>query len=149
MDEYIKREDALDALMFEPEGSGYQSRARDVIRLLPTADVAPRAEVAREIFWEIDKLLLRIITDDEEGTQFIGVDMQKYYALKKKYTATTAEPPKGKQPKDSENYEKKRLLPGDCFHGEIWYMCPYCFTGIEAHSIPKDRICHKCGNEYL
>ena len=51
-----------------------------------TADVAPRAEVAREIFWEIDKLLAKIITDDEEGTQFIGVDMQKYYALKKKYT---------------------------------------------------------------
>lgn len=62
---------------------------------MPTADVAPRAEVAREIFWEIDKLLLRIITDDEEGTQFIGVDMQKYYALKMKYTATTDEPPKG------------------------------------------------------
>ena len=61
----------------------------------PTADVAPRAEVAREIFWEIDKLLARIITDDEAGTQFIGVDMQKYYALKMKYTATTDEPPKG------------------------------------------------------
>ena len=43
-------------------------------------------EFASEIFWEIDKLLTRIITDDENGTQFIGVDMQKYYALKKKYT---------------------------------------------------------------
>ena len=41
------------------------------------------------------KLLARIITDDEAGTQFIGVDMQKYYALKMKYTATTDEPPKG------------------------------------------------------
>jgi hypothetical protein len=60
-----------------------------------------------------------------------------------------AKQPKAKQPKDSENYEKKRLLAGDCFHGEIWYRCPYCFTGIEVHSIPKDRICHNCGKEYL
>lgn len=69
--------------------------AVDDLHYLPTADIAPRAEVAREIFWEIDKLLARIITDDEAGTQFIGVDMQKYYALKMKYTATTDEPPKG------------------------------------------------------
>ena len=67
----------------------------DEIARMPSADIAPRAEVAREIFWEIDKLLARIITDDEAGTQFIGVDMQKYYALKMKYTATTDEPPKG------------------------------------------------------
>lgn len=60
-----------------------------------------------------------------------------------------AKKPKAKQPKDSENYEKKRLLAGDCFHGEIWCRCPYCLTGIEAHSIPKDRICHNCGKEYL
>jgi hypothetical protein len=57
--------------------------------------------------------------------------------------------PLPEQPKDSENYEKKRLLAGDCFHGEIWCRCPYCFTGIEVHSIPKDRICHNCGKEYL
>lgn len=53
---------------------------------MPAANVAPKSEVAREIFWEIDKLLTRIITDDESGEQFIGVDMQKYYALKTKYT---------------------------------------------------------------
>ena len=45
-----------------------------------------KSEVAREIFWEIDKLLTMIYTDDEDGSKFIGVDMQKYYALKKKYT---------------------------------------------------------------
>ena len=55
-------------------------------KFVSSADVAPRAEVAREIFWEIDKLLLSIITDDEEGTRFVGVDMQKYYALKNKHT---------------------------------------------------------------
>ena len=44
-----------------------------------------KTEIAMEIFWEIDKLLTHIITDDEDGTQFIGIDMQKYYLLKKKY----------------------------------------------------------------
>lgn len=47
--------------------------------------VTPQSEYM-EIFWEIDKLLTKIITDDEDGTSFIGVDMQKYYALKMKYT---------------------------------------------------------------
>ena len=49
---------------------------------LENADVAPRAEVAEKIFWEIDKLLTVVYTDDEDGRKFIGVDMQKYYALK-------------------------------------------------------------------
>lgn len=53
---------------------------------MPTADVAPRAELAREIFWEMDKLLTMVYTDDEDGRKFIGVDMQKYYDLEKKYT---------------------------------------------------------------
>ena len=48
-------------------------------------ELAPRA-VIDEIFWEIDKLLTVIYTDDEDGQKFIGVDMQKYYALKMKYT---------------------------------------------------------------
>lgn len=53
MDEYIKREDALDAVLFALVGTGYQSHALDAVRYAPTADVAPRAEVAREIFREI------------------------------------------------------------------------------------------------
>ena len=44
------------------------------------------AKVAEMIFWEIDKLLTVVYTDDEDGRKFIGVDIQKYYALKKKYT---------------------------------------------------------------
>lgn len=110
---------------------------------MPTADVAPRAEVAREIFAEIK----------EKGrfsdpcVQHIVLSFDELAEIERKYTK--ADPPKAKQPKDLENFEKKRLLAGDCFHGEIWCRCPYCFTGIEAHSIPKDRICHNCGKEYL
>ena len=44
MDEYIKREDALDAVLFALSGTGYQSRAIYAIRELPTADVVLRSE---------------------------------------------------------------------------------------------------------
>lgn len=37
MDEYIKREDALDAVLFALSGTGYQSRAITAIRDVPTA----------------------------------------------------------------------------------------------------------------
>lgn len=36
---YIKREDALDAVLFALVGTGYQSNAIDAIRDVPTADV--------------------------------------------------------------------------------------------------------------
>jgi hypothetical protein len=39
MDEYIKREDALDAVLFALSGTGYQSTAILAIRDIPTADV--------------------------------------------------------------------------------------------------------------
>lgn len=45
MDEYIKREDALDAVLFALVGTGYQSTAIYAIRDVQTADVVPRAEV--------------------------------------------------------------------------------------------------------
>ena len=38
MAEYIEREKALDALLDEMVGTGYQSRAMDAIRFCPTAD---------------------------------------------------------------------------------------------------------------
>ena len=110
---------------------------------MPTADVAPRAEVAREILADIrDKGGF-----NDPFVEYICLSYDDLIALERKYAK--ADPPKAKQPKDLENFEKKRLLAGDCFHGEIWYRCPYCLTGIEAHSIPKDRICHNCGKEYL
>ena len=59
---------------------------------MPNADVAPRAELAREIFWEVDKLLLSITIDEEAEESFVGLDFDKYIALKKKYTE--AETPK-------------------------------------------------------
>ena len=49
MDEYIKREDALDAVLFALVGTGYQSRAILAVRDVPTADVVPRAEVEATI----------------------------------------------------------------------------------------------------
>ena len=54
-----------------------------IIRLLsmerysPTADVAPRAELAREIFEEIDKLHIHVSS---------AYDANRYAELKKKYT---------------------------------------------------------------
>jgi hypothetical protein len=45
MDEYIKREDALDAVLFALVGTGYQSRAIYAIRDIATADVVPKSEV--------------------------------------------------------------------------------------------------------
>ena len=48
-----------------------------MIDMQPTADVAPRAEVAREIFGEIEKLHLHITNE---------FDLRRYEDLKKKYT---------------------------------------------------------------
>ena len=56
MDEYIKREDALDAVLFALCGTGYQSRAIDAVRELPTADVVPKSEVVK-VLDEIEKTI--------------------------------------------------------------------------------------------
>ena len=53
---------------------------------LQAATVEVRAVVAREIFWEMDKLLLSITIDEETEESFVGFDFDKYIALKKKYT---------------------------------------------------------------
>lgn len=50
---------------------------------------ALKRDFAREIFWEIDKLLTIIYTDDEDGRKFVGIDVAQYYELKKKYTEGT------------------------------------------------------------
>lgn len=45
-----------------------------------------------------------------------------------------------------------KLDYGACFHGEIWYRCPHCHKGIEAHSIGDTEdnihICFYCGGKY-
>ena len=56
MEEYIKRQDAYNAILDELVGTGYQSGALRAIEFIPAADVAPKSEVAREIFAEIDIL---------------------------------------------------------------------------------------------
>ena len=60
---------------------------REEIRALQEKHEAELAvakrEFAREIFWEIDMLLTAIYLDDEDGTHFVGVDIQKYHALRK------------------------------------------------------------------
>ena len=63
----------------------HKSCARCKAERVFNADYRKQSEVASEIFWEIDKLLTAIYLDDEDGTNFVGVDIQKYHALKKKY----------------------------------------------------------------
>lgn len=84
MDEYIKREDALDAVLFALVGTGYQSRAIYAIRDVQTADVAPRAEVAREILKEARQAVLSLVLANAMGENF---DLEKRFAeIEKKYT---------------------------------------------------------------
>lgn len=59
------------------------------------ADVAPRAEVAREIFWEMDMLLMSITIDEEAEESFVGLDFDKYLAIRRKHTKVEMEMPKG------------------------------------------------------
>ena len=105
MDEYIKREDALDAVLFALVGTGNQSRAIYAIRDVPTVDVVSKSEVmklvgqcydkcdecrtkcansvAKEIFEEIDRLIHKVLNDEH----YIMGDMVYDIAeLKKKYT---------------------------------------------------------------
>ena len=63
MGEYIKREDALNALLDEMVGTGYQSRATGAIKFIPTTDVVPKSEVAREIFEELVREVYSKIPD--------------------------------------------------------------------------------------
>lgn len=41
MAEYIEREEALEALLYEICGTGYQTTAMMAVRRIPAADVAP------------------------------------------------------------------------------------------------------------
>ena len=74
MDEYIKREDALDAVLFALAGTGYQSEAIWAVRSAPVANVAPKSDVdkalldgynrgKREVSNEIRKALYKEIIE--------------------------------------------------------------------------------------
>lgn len=58
----------------------------------PTADVAPRAEVAREIFEELEKNMVTF-GDVALSSYFKGIGWKHFKELKKKYTEP--DPPKG------------------------------------------------------
>ena len=116
MDEYIKREDALDAVLFALVGTGHQSRAIEAIRDVSTADVVPKSEVyddhhkqvtcytlgcregdkikreaAREIFEEIEQQLRGLFDffrqdDCIRESSAIILAISEIAELKKKYT---------------------------------------------------------------
>lgn len=70
-----------DSAMYDGAGNPVDSILYDVIRHIedaPTADVAPRAEVAREIFEELDKKIFHHVPDLHT--------FEIYTDLKKKYT---------------------------------------------------------------
>ncbi len=54
-----------------------------IIDRIPTADVAPRADVAREIFGEIDSLFEKFYNDPLYSCGELGYDIEE---LKQKYT---------------------------------------------------------------
>ena len=82
MDEYIKRTDAYNAILDELVGTGYQSGALRAIEFIPTADVAPRAEVAREIILEVDALICCHANGDIDDKRLYTM----FDELKNKYT---------------------------------------------------------------
>lgn len=59
--------------------------ARSLVNEQPTADVVPRAELAREIFEEIEKHLF-VIAPIEEFDGWARIQLADIMRLKKKYT---------------------------------------------------------------
>ena len=67
-----------------------------------------QTETAREIFWEIDKLLTILLDDDETGRKYIAIDHLKYISLKKKYDGEdTNAPTKADGATDTKDGHKK------------------------------------------
>ena len=76
----IKRFGCIPCLTDYSEFSRNDIPIDDALNLVHTADVAPRAEVAREIFAELEE-----IADTLYGTYSV-LNTKDYYDLKKKYT---------------------------------------------------------------
>lgn len=77
MARYIDADEVLDAMLIEMAGTGYQSRAMDVIKYAETADVVPKSEVEK-IFEEIEN------NSFEYGVNFL-ISKELIAELKKKY----------------------------------------------------------------
>lgn len=81
MDEYIKREDAIKAIIEHPSKIGvFTANAIRAIKDLPTADVAPKSEVANEVIDDIEMYVLGI----KSGKEIIEKTTPKIYRLKRK-----------------------------------------------------------------
>ena len=78
-DEYISKKEAILAVTRD----GCTANVVGVLYHLPTADVVPKSEVAREIFAEIEKITCRYLDDNEYSTGEMLYDLDE---LKKKYT---------------------------------------------------------------
>jgi hypothetical protein len=82
-EEYIK-------LQYSDQSMGivcnrYMSEIARVSRQ-PTVDVAPKSEVAREIFGEIESMLIRYTFEDGYGEYISTGLVDEFAELKKKYT---------------------------------------------------------------
>lgn len=77
MDEYIKREDALDAVLFALVGTGLQSRAISAVKDVNTADVVPKSEVEKlnKEFDELAEEHSDLIVEKDQ--LFVIAEMQK------------------------------------------------------------------------
>ena len=85
MEEYIKREDALDAVLFALVGTGFQSKAIYAIREIPTEDVVPRSEFE---YWEAiaknnQKWIDKILADKEKVKQELDKFIQEIDQIQK------------------------------------------------------------------
>lgn len=78
----------------------------DEIARMPTADVAPRAEIAREIFEEIRNILNKhyyALCHNKDGdecdavTSYLSYVAVDFDGLEQKYTGAEPEPPKGEK----------------------------------------------------
>lgn len=101
MDEYIKREDALDAVLFALVGTGLQSTAIYAIREVPTAAVVPKSEVEelKKAYLHYEETtglkqaktdVAREIFEEIEAIKCVGLLpsswVKQFAELKKKYT---------------------------------------------------------------
>lgn len=88
--EYIKRDDVIELIKNAIRISDTVNEVlvcahlRTAVMGLRPADVAPMAEVAREIFEELDELMLDGAIGNKYPAKIINPD--KYAELKKKYT---------------------------------------------------------------
>lgn len=76
--EYISRKEGILAVT----NDGCTANVVGVLYHLPSADVAPRAEVAREIFKEINAIEKEYASGDIDGNELYI----RLYQLEKKYT---------------------------------------------------------------